>query len=101
MTSPKILSLNCVVQRSPDVIAAEADEDLVMVSIENGFYYGVSNVARSIWETIENPRRISDIVADLSTSYEVDRTTCEKQTLSFLESLRTENLLQVVNEPNC
>ena len=95
MTFPQMLNLNCIVQRDPDVIAAEADRDLVMVSIANGLYYGVSDVAREIWETIERPKRISDLIDDLAGTYNIDRTTCEQETLAFLEDLRTEGLLKV------
>jgi ethanolamine ammonia-lyase large subunit len=95
MTFPQILNLNCTVQRDPDVIAAEADRDLVMVSIANGLYYGVSDVAREIWETIERPKKISDLIDDLAGKYNIDRTTCVQETLSFLEDLRTEGLLKV------
>ena len=99
MTLPQALNLDCIVQRDPDVIAAEADQDLVMVSIANGFYYGVSDVAREIWEAIERPKKISDLIDDLTKTYNVDRSSCEEQTLSFLEDLLTEGLLQVRDEP--
>jgi len=95
-----MLNLDCIVQRDPDVIAAEADQDLVMVSIANGFYYGVSDVAREICEAIEHPRKIEDLVDHLTATYNVDRSSCEEQTLSFLENLRTERLLQVKNGPS-
>lgn len=87
--------MNCVVQRDLDVIAAEADQDIVMVNISNGFYYGVSDVGRRIWEAIERPKRISDLIEDLAERYNVDRSKCEAETLSFLEDLRAERLLQV------
>ena len=99
MTSPPSLSLSCIVQRDLNVFAAEADQDLVMVSISNGSYYGVSDVARSIWEAIERPKRISDLIDDLAATYNVDRSKCEEETLSFLEDLRTEGLLQVSDGP--
>jgi hypothetical protein len=99
MSLPGKLSLDCIVQRDPDVIAAEAGQDLVMVSIANGFYYGVADVAREIWAAIEHPRKISDLINDLARTYNVDRSVCEEQTLSFLENLRSERLLQVRNGP--
>jgi hypothetical protein len=99
MTFPQMLNLNCVVQRDPDVIAAEADQDLVMVSIANGLYYGVSDVAREIWEAIERPKKISDLIDDLVGTYNIDQTTCKEETLSFLEDLRAEGLLKVSDEP--
>jgi hypothetical protein len=95
MTFPQMLSLDCVVQRDPEIIAAEADKDLVMVSIANGLYYAVSDVAREIWQAIENPKKISDLIDDLAGSYNIDRTTCQEETLSFLEDLRSEGMLKV------
>ena len=90
-----MLTLNSIVQRDPEVIAAEADQDLVMVSIATGYYYGISNVAREIWDAIERPKRVSDLVYDLTSSYHIDPPTCEDQTLSFLKALLDEGLVQV------
>src|SRR5215510_6820674 len=82
-----------------NVISAEAGHDIVMVSIANGLYYGVSDVAREIWEAIEQPKKISDLVDDLTATFNIDRTRCEQETLSFLEDLRNEGLLQVSDAP--
>ena len=89
------LNLDSVVHRDHDVIAAEADQDIVMVSITNGYYYAVSDVAREIWEAIDRPTKISDLIEHLTATYNVERHLCEEETLSFLEDLRTEGLLQV------
>jgi hypothetical protein len=94
-----MLTLNSIVQRDSEVIAAEADQDLIMVSIATGFYYGISDVARDIWDAIEHPKRISDLVDDLTASYHIDPASCEDQTLSFLEDLLHEGLLQVKDGP--
>jgi len=100
MSLPGKLNLDCLVQRDPDVIAAEAGQDLVMVSIAHGFYYGAADVARDIWEAIEHPKKISDLINDLASVYNVDRSVCEAETLSFLEELRSEHLLRVHDEPS-
>ena len=93
----EMLDLQCVVHRDPEILAAEADKDLVMVSITNGFYYAVSDVAREIWEAIERPRKVSDLIDDLAKSYNIDPATCQAETLSFLEDLRSEGLLKVTD----
>ena len=67
-----VLTLNSIIQRDPEVIAAEADQDLIMVSIATGYYYGLSDVAREIWDAIERPKRISDLVDDLTANYQID-----------------------------
>ncbi len=97
-TPPGRLNQDCVVQRDHDVLAAEADQDVVMVSVAKGLYYAVSDIAREIWEAIDRPKKISDLIDDLTATYRVDRHLCEEETLSFLEDLRTEGLLQVQDE---
>jgi hypothetical protein len=89
------LSLNSVVQRDPSVIAAAAGEDVVMVNVDKGEYYGVSDVAREIWDAIEAPRKVTDLIESLVANYDVDRSLCEKETLLFLEELLIERLLRV------
>jgi Coenzyme PQQ synthesis protein D (PqqD) len=90
-----MLTLNSIVQRDPEVIFSEADQDLIMVSIATGCYYGLSDVAREVWDTIESPKRVSDLVAGLTKSYDVNSSLCEEQTISFLQTLLDEGLLQV------
>ncbi len=94
-----MLSLNTIIQRDPDVIAAEADQDLIMVSVATGHYYGISDVARDIWDAIERPKRVAALIDDLASSYGIDRGLCQVQTLSFLEDLLAEGLLWVKDEP--
>jgi hypothetical protein len=98
MAAIQKLNLHSVVQRDPDVIAAAAGEDVVMVSIDKGQYYGASKIAKEIWEAIERPKLVSDLIGDLVATYNVDRTLCEKEILLFLEELLAERLLQVKNE---
>jgi hypothetical protein len=93
-----MLTLNSIIYRDPEVIAAEADQDLIMVSVATGHYYGVSDVARDIWDAIERPKRVSDLIDDLTAAYDIDSSSCKDQTLSFLEALLNEGLLQVKDE---
>ena len=90
-----MLTLNAIIQREPEVIAAEVDQDLIMVSIATGSYYGLSDVSREIWDAIERPKRISDLVDALTANYQIDSSSCEAQTLSFLQALLDEGLLRV------
>jgi hypothetical protein len=90
-----MLTINSIVRRDTEVISTEADQDLIMVSIATGFYYGLSGVGRQIWESLEHPRRVADLVDDLAANYEIDSVACKEETLSFLDALLTEGLLRV------
>jgi hypothetical protein len=93
-----MLNMSSIIQRNPDILSAEANQDLVMVSIANGTYYGVSDVARDIWESIDKPTQVADLIDILMVRYDVDRSQCEEQALTFLEALVSESLVQVKND---
>jgi hypothetical protein len=94
MSHGRILTVDTVIQRKAGVIQTTVDQDIVMVSIDTGNYYGVSSVARDIWEAIEQPIRIGDLINRLVAAYDIEFDVCAKETLSFLETLRAEKLLQ-------
>jgi hypothetical protein len=80
-------------------MSANVDEDIVMVNVETGFYYAASDVAREIWQAIEQPIKISDLIDTLVGRYNVARSDCEEQTLAFLETMLAERLLEVSDGP--
>jgi len=93
-----MLSLASVVQQSPEVMATRAGAELIMVSIETGNYYGLAELEREVWDAIAQPKRVLDVVDQLTSSYDIDVVSCQAQTLSFFQALWDEGLLQVQNE---
>ena len=93
--------LHTVVQRDPEIIGAEAGEDIVMVSIANGKYYAVADVAKEIWRSVQQPISVSALIDRLMEKYKVDREECERDTLRFLNQLLSERLLVMRNAQDC
>ncbi|MEE4330987.1 MAG: lasso peptide biosynthesis PqqD family chaperone [Wenzhouxiangella sp.] len=91
------LNPESTVQRSSEPLQAGLDDEVVMMSVEKGSYYGLDPVGARIWELIESPKRISQVVDDLIETYEVDREVCERETLAFMQSLIDEDLAQIVD----
>lgn len=81
------ISLKSQLIRSNDLIATEMDGDIVMLNISTGLYYGVSGVGTRIWELLERPTNINELVQIISREYEVDEETCQKDLQVFLQDL--------------
>ena len=73
--------------RHPDLVAADMDGDLVMMSIENGEYYGVGGVGPRVWELLEQPVTLGQIVATISEEFEVEEHGCYEDMLGFVRQL--------------
>jgi coenzyme PQQ synthesis protein D (PqqD) len=93
-----VLTIETKLQRNSSLVATKIDQEIVMLSIENGAYYGLAKTGGRIWELLSESRTIREICDHLQTEYNIDRETCEKQTLSFLWGLVQERLVDIVPE---
>ena len=95
-----MIELNSVVvQAEGDWLANEIDSDTVLVSIEQGKYYGMEKVGSRIWKLIAQPRIVLAVCDTLLKEFKVSRETCQQDALVFLNQLAEENLVKVVDEP--
>ncbi len=78
-----------------EIVASDIDGETVMMSIENGEYYGLDDIGSRIWELIEKPVKVSDLIDTLLERFDVDRETCKKDVLKFLNELNEDRILVV------
>jgi hypothetical protein len=64
-----------IVSRSPSVLTAEVDGEIIMMSIEQGHYLGLDEIGSDIWKRIEPPCSFATLIDGLAADYEADRTT--------------------------
>ncbi|MCZ2095291.1 MAG: lasso peptide biosynthesis PqqD family chaperone [Anaerolineae bacterium] len=95
MSSPTSIQLHNTVQRSPDPVSSEIDDDLVILSVERGRYYSTQVVGQRIWALLAAPIRVDQICDALLGEFEVERPICEQEVITFLSQLRQEGLIEV------
>jgi len=76
-----------LITRSPDLVAADIDGDLVMMSIEQGEYFGITGVGSRVWELLAAPITVADVVRVICVEYAVDEATCQADMQAFIEEL--------------
>lgn len=77
------------------MVFSEMDGEIVMMSIENSEYYGLDPVASRIWELLEQPATIEQLVEKLQDEYEVDYETCLKDVIAFADELLEKKILSI------
>lgn len=90
------IRLETRVARNPRLIGAELDDETVLLGVEQAAYFGLDATAQAIWQQIEQPRRVAEIVAALTARYDVDPAQCTAQTCAFLEKLADAGLIEIV-----
>ncbi|MCC2463174.1 lasso peptide biosynthesis PqqD family chaperone [Bacillus mobilis] len=94
-----ILLYHTIVQGKGNIVS-NMDGEKVMLSIRNGKYYNLGEMGGTIWDFIETPTSVTQLVAALISEYEVEQSTCEEQVISFLALLLEENLVEIVEVEN-
>jgi hypothetical protein len=94
---PKI-TLESSIQRNPGMVTSNLDGELVMMSVENGEYYGLDEIGSRIWELMEKPIVIEKLIHCLTLEFEVERQECEQDTLEFLEDLFSRKLINLLGK---
>ena len=88
-----MISLDSIVSYRQDIDTTDIDGDKVMMDLEKGQYFALNSVGIRIWEEIQSPVKISDVVNKLLSEYDVDRETCEKSVIEIIEGLNSAGLL--------
>ncbi len=95
MNRGNVFASDSMVTRNEGLVSADMDGETVMMSIENGKYFGMDSIGSRIWEIIEQPRSVSQLCAILLEEFDVEPDQCERDVTEFLEELIKEKLIKV------
>jgi hypothetical protein len=82
-----------MIERSADVLSALVGEEIVLIHVEAGLYFGLEKTARSIWELLELPRSIENLCEALADRYRSDAGTLRAETERFVQEMANEGIV--------
>ncbi|ARU57710.1 thymidylate synthase-like protein [Oleiphilus messinensis] len=82
------------VKKNPQLLSVDLSGETVILSIQNGQYYGLNAVASRIWDIIDNPTLVKDLYQIIFDEFDVDRDTCCHTVNAFMKELQK---LELVN----
>ena len=87
------LTLDTTVVASRDQVAANLAEEVIILGMRDGVYYGVDGVAARVWALVQQPARIDEVVRTLLQEYEVVAESCEAEVIAFVAELEASGLV--------
>ena len=84
-----------VVSRSPSVVTAEIDGEIMMMSIEHGRYWNLDDVGTDIWRRIDPPCSVDGLVDALAAEYDAERVTIAADVQSLLQRMLAEDVIRL------
>jgi len=93
---PTITLESVVTRLDTDLIASDLGQEIIMMNLQSGDYFGLNQVGAEIWKQIEHPIKIDDICSKLLETYDVSSDDCKAKTIEFLNKLYSDELLKVL-----
>jgi hypothetical protein len=84
-----------IVSRSPSILTAEVDGEIVMMSVERACYFGLDDIGSDIWRRIEPPCSFATLIDGLAADYEADRTTIVTDVQSLLDHMAKHDIVRL------
>ncbi len=82
-----------VLYRNADILVNEVDGETVMMSIENGSYYGMNPTGNYIWNLLETEKTIVDLLNSIAKTFSLSQEQSEKEVLPFIQKMFDEKIL--------
>ena len=90
------LDLNTVVRASPQQISCGVADEAVLLSMRDGEYYGLNEVAASIWKHVQQPRTLLEVRDALLDEYsDIEESECERAVVAFLTEMMALKLVDL------
>jgi len=89
------LSGESIVVVSKDQMASDIAGETVILGLTAGRYYGLDAVGARVWQLIQTPTPVSDLMRTITSEYEVDPQQCEADLLKLLRQMIEARLVEV------
>lgn len=84
-----------ILKRNPELLSSKIDTETIMMSMHDGNYYGLNEVAGRIWEILEKEMTYAELIRNLLEEFDVDESTCRNDVAGFLNKLEDKKLIIV------
>lgn len=89
------ISPTATVAAAGDVLATTFDDELVLLNLRDGVYYGLEGVGSRIWSLIQRPTPVVEIRDAITAEYDVEPARCESDLTNLLGELVSRGLANV------
>lgn len=89
------LTYDTLVVADPAVLAAELENDVVLLDAASGKYFNFQEVGAEIWRQLATSRRIGDLCDHLVATYDAPPDRIRAATMTFLQDLLQRRLIRV------
>jgi hypothetical protein len=84
-----------LISRSNALLTAPVHDEIVMMSIESGRYYGLDDIGSDIWRRLETPCKFGELVDGLAADYDADRALIADDVRKLLSQMAAKDVVRL------
>lgn len=81
------IELDSIIFKKEEIDDSDLDGEKVMMNLDKGQYFMMNSVGSRIWEIINEPISVRDIICILVDEYDITSDECEKNLKTFVKEL--------------
>lgn len=90
-----MISETTSVRVAPGQLSAPVGDEVVVLEIDAGVYYGMNEVAARVWKLVQEPRSVAQIRDVILDEFEVDRETATRDVIRLIEEMAARGLVEL------
>jgi len=87
------ITIDTTIHRNNEILTSNIDDEKVMMSIQYGEYFGLGKTGSFIWDHIENPIMVSELLELIIQKYDIEKEKCLNEIIPFLNDLLEKELI--------
>jgi hypothetical protein len=90
----RAITRSCVVFRGNGQISSAVGDRIVILNLEDGTYYGLSEVGARVWHLIEEPVLVETVWRQILEEYDVEADQCLVDLVTLLQEMESKKLVE-------
>jgi hypothetical protein len=91
------VTIDSIVGVVDDQASCKIVDEVAILQVSSGQYFGLDTVGAFVWDQIQEPKTVNDVITSLTEEYDVQRSRAEHDVLCLLQELARVALIDVRN----
>jgi len=84
-----------IITVAKEQVSCDLSGEAAILDLKSGQYYGLNAVGARVWNLIQEPKTVTDVLQTLLDEYNVATDSCERDLFALLEELQGKGLVDV------
>ena len=84
-----------VISVTKEAVHCDVEDEVVILGLKDGVYYGLNPVGAFIWSLIQKPKTVAEIRDAVLEEYDVKKEVCENDLMELLTELSDKGLIEI------